>query len=48
MNVPNELYILGCVFLVVLLALWRGDRVETGFHIYRLQFFLRYRRNRRK
>ena len=47
MNVANELYILGFV-LVVLFALWRGDRVETGFHIYRLQFFLRYRRNRRK
>ena len=47
MNVANEIYILGPI-LVVLLALWLGDRVETGFHIHRIQFFLRYRRNRRK
>lgn len=52
MNIAYETWILGVVFffvvVVVLFALWRGDQVETGFQFFRLQLFLRYRRNRRK
>lgn len=48
MNVGNELWIPAVVFVVVVLvALWRGDQVETGFRFFRVQLFLRYRRNRR-
>ena len=49
MNVAYEVWI-PCVafFCVVVLALLRGDRVDTRFRIYGVQLFLRYRRNRRK
>ena len=49
MNITYEISMVGVVFIVVVLfALWRGDQVETGFQFFRVQLFLRYRRNRRK
>lgn len=49
MSVADGLYILALVLIVVVLfALWHGDRVETRFRGYGVQLSLRYRRSRRK
>ena len=49
MNFAAEVWVLVAICLaVVFFALWRGDDVETGFQFFRVQLFLRYRRNRRK
>ena len=49
MNVAYEVSIPVVVLICLLiLALLRGDLVETWFRICGVQFFLRYRRNRRK
>ena len=47
MNLIDIDVVVVVVALVVLCALWRGDRVKTGFRFHGAELFLSYWRKRR-